>query len=59
MNENRSDKRFFLAAVVLLGLLAVWKLNDISKTRLVNRTGQTFETAWWSVSWRTTFRKTA
>ena len=47
MNEKQIlqiKKRFFLAAVVLLGILAVWKLNDISKTQLVNRTGQTFET---------------
>ena len=43
--ENLAVKKLLiLAAVVLLSALAVVNLNHISKTRLVNRTGQSFET---------------
>ena len=43
--ENLAVKKLLiLAAVVLLSALAVVNLNHISKIRLVNRTGQSFET---------------
>ncbi len=47
-----------MTVIMVIMALAVVKLNNVTKTQLVNRTGQTLRQEKWSVSWKTTFRKT-
>lgn len=56
--KKQVKKYAVMTVIMVIMALAVVKLNNVTKTQLVNRTGQTFETGKVVVSWKTTFRKT-
>ena len=56
--KKQVKKYAVMTVIMVIMALAVVKLNNVTKTQLVNPQGRLLRQEKWSVSWKTTFRKT-